>query len=229
MPSLQRGSVVKKNGRWQARWYDADGNRRSRSGFATKTAAREWLDDQVKEVSALRRGVLLPAHRPQTVNELLDVFVDKHGHTLDPQTLRIDKSSLNHARNAFGDRPPRLAQPARAGGLAARDRRGFPASHIPAAPAGAAMGVARSLVTRDASGGSRIRSCAGTNGATFSRSSRGTRSRRSPRSCIRGSARSRSSPSVAACGRRSSPVCTAPTSTGRTDCFGSSGATPTDC
>ena len=42
--------------RLACRWVDENGARRSRSGFPTKTAAREWLDDQVKEVAALRRG-----------------------------------------------------------------------------------------------------------------------------------------------------------------------------
>ncbi len=51
-----------------------------------------------------------------------------------------------------------------------------------AVPAGVGVGMARGLVTRDASVGSRIRSGGGMNAATCSRSSRGRTSRRSPTS-----------------------------------------------
>src|ERR1035437_7305116 len=107
MPSVQRGSVVRKGDGWQARWYDEAGVRRSRAGFVTKTAGREWLDTQVKEVAALQRGELLPQRdRPQTVDALLDVFLDKHGRTVDPTTKRKLDAQLRKARAEFGDRVP---------------------------------------------------------------------------------------------------------------------------
>jgi integrase len=92
---------------YQARWRDENGDQRGRGGFETKTAAREWLDAKLDEIQALRDGAAIPvSHRPTSVNALLDMFEDKHGRTLDPLTLRTDKSSLKHARRAFGDRHP---------------------------------------------------------------------------------------------------------------------------
>ena len=97
MPSTQRGSVVKKNGAWQARWYDDNGNRKSRAGFATKTAAREWLDDQVKEVAALRRGDLPTLRRQNmpTLAELVDEYLDQHN--AEANTLRTLRARLRYA------------------------------------------------------------------------------------------------------------------------------------
>lgn len=108
LPSVQRGQVVKRGPRsYQARWYDENGKQHGRGGFETKTAARKWLDGKIDEITALRRGDAIPiSHRPATVNALLDVFIDKHGRTLDPLTLRTDVSMLKHARRAFGDRHP---------------------------------------------------------------------------------------------------------------------------
>lgn len=107
MPARQRGSVDRHGLGWRARWLDQDGARRSRGGFQTKTAAADYLDTKVKEVVALRRGDLLPAeHRPQTVNALLDVFLQKHGATIDPATVRKLTRQLKRARETFGDRHP---------------------------------------------------------------------------------------------------------------------------
>jgi hypothetical protein len=56
MPSVQRGSVVKKGKTWAARYYDEEGVRRFRGAFCTRSEAREWVDAKVKEVAALRSG-----------------------------------------------------------------------------------------------------------------------------------------------------------------------------
>jgi hypothetical protein len=52
MPSTQRGQVVKLAGSWGARWYDDNGERQRQAGFATKSAARQWLGGKVDEVNA---------------------------------------------------------------------------------------------------------------------------------------------------------------------------------
>jgi len=107
MPSVQRGSVVRKDRKWGARWYDDGGVRRFRGGFETKSAAREWLDSKVDDVAALRRGEIIPvAHRPQTVDALLDAFLEKHGATVDPATKRKLERQLKQARSEFGNRHP---------------------------------------------------------------------------------------------------------------------------
>lgn len=108
MPSIQQGQVFKRGRLWHARWYDENGQRRQRGGFDTKTEAREWVDSKVDEVAALRRGdALLPAgKRPQTVDVLLDLFLAKHGRTVDAATKRKLERQLRHARAAFGARHP---------------------------------------------------------------------------------------------------------------------------
>jgi integrase len=103
MPSTQRGSVVKRGTRWGARWYDEQGERRFRGGFETKSAAREWLDDKVDEVEALRRGERpRPAEIP-TVSVLIDSFLAAH--EVDSATATKLGYQLAHAKTAFGDTP----------------------------------------------------------------------------------------------------------------------------
>src|SRR4051794_11085909 len=107
MPARQSGSVVKRGATWQARYRDESGAQRGEGGFATKTAAREWLNGKLDEVVALRRGDAIPvAHRPRTVSALLDIFEERHGKNIDPATLRTVKSCLRHARGEFGGRHP---------------------------------------------------------------------------------------------------------------------------
>jgi hypothetical protein len=56
MPARQRGSTVRRGKAWGVRYYDETGARCFRSGFETKTEAREWLDSHLGMVEALRRG-----------------------------------------------------------------------------------------------------------------------------------------------------------------------------
>lgn len=104
MPSLQRGSVVKKNGKWQARWYDANGARKSRAGFATKSEAWQWLAPKMEEVVALRRGDPTPLRRREmpTLNELVAEFLNQH--IAEDNTIATLRQRLKHATVAFGDR-----------------------------------------------------------------------------------------------------------------------------
>ncbi|MBX6369889.1 MAG: tyrosine-type recombinase/integrase [Rhodospirillales bacterium] len=107
MPAKQRGSVVKRGSKWGVRYYDENGVRRSPSGFPTKTAAAEWLTAKLDEIAALRRGEAIPvANRPQTVDALLDLFLAKHGATVDPATHRKLTRQLRQARAEFGSRRP---------------------------------------------------------------------------------------------------------------------------
>jgi integrase len=108
MPSVQRGQVFRLAGSWGVRWYDENGKRQRASGFATKSEAREWVDNKVEEVASLRRGdTFTPAScRPQTVEALIDLFLERHGRTIDPSTEKKLRAQLKHARAAFGDRHP---------------------------------------------------------------------------------------------------------------------------
>lgn len=105
MPSVQRGSVVRKGRGWQARWYDENDVRRAQAGFATKSATREWVDATVKEVAALRRGDLPALRRrgPVTFDELADEYVAQHPGA--PNTVRGLAGWLVPARRKFGGMP----------------------------------------------------------------------------------------------------------------------------
>jgi integrase len=96
MPSVQRGSVVKR-GTWLARYRDENGNEKSQGGFATKSAAREWLDDKVKEVAALRRGDLRELRRQKmpTLAELVDEFLSQHA--AEDSTIGALRTRLRYA------------------------------------------------------------------------------------------------------------------------------------
>ncbi|MBA2385256.1 MAG: tyrosine-type recombinase/integrase [Actinobacteria bacterium] len=108
MPSGQHGSVVKFGASWGVRFYDEAGGRRRQAGFRTKTEAREWLDRKLAEVAALRRGdrFVPTRERPQTVDALLDGFLERHGPKVDAATARKLRAQLKHARATFGDRHP---------------------------------------------------------------------------------------------------------------------------
>jgi integrase len=108
MPAKQRGRLEKlPSGRWSVRFYDENGVRQRQGGFETKTEAAEWLGRRLDEIQALRRGELVAmSHRPQTVNALLDAFLERHGVTVDSATKRKLERQLKHARAAFGGRHP---------------------------------------------------------------------------------------------------------------------------
>jgi integrase len=108
MPAKQHGRVERlPSSRWSARWYDENGKRQRQGGFETKSAARGWLDNKINEVLALRRGDLIPStDRPETVDLLLDLFLERHGRTVDRATKRKLTAELRKARAEFGDRHP---------------------------------------------------------------------------------------------------------------------------
>jgi integrase len=103
MPSIQRGSTVKRGRLWGARWYDETGARRFQGGFETRSAAREFVDDKVEEVAALRRGDLPRPSQIPTVAGLVDAFLAAH--EVDQATTDKLRYQLAHAKAAFGEKP----------------------------------------------------------------------------------------------------------------------------
>jgi hypothetical protein len=97
MPASQRGETVRLGGGWGVRYYDENGTRRRQGGFATKSAAREWLDSKVDEIVALRRGDPSALRRRElpTLAELVEEFL--HQHNAEPNTLRTLKARLRYA------------------------------------------------------------------------------------------------------------------------------------
>jgi integrase len=105
MPAKQKGRVEKlPSGRWSARWYDENGKRQRQGGFETKSAARDWLDNKVKGVAALRRGDPAAVARAEaiTVDEAIDRFLAQH--EVDPATHAKLTRELKQAKQAFGTR-----------------------------------------------------------------------------------------------------------------------------
>lgn len=107
MPAKQRGGAQKIGKAWRASWYDADGIRRTKSGFPTKTAATDHAKAEVEKVAKIRSGEIAPdSERPTTVDELLDLFLERHGSRVDPATKRTLVTRLKLARPTFGTRKP---------------------------------------------------------------------------------------------------------------------------
>jgi integrase len=148
--------VTKRGARWEARYRDEEGKRRSLGGFPSKTAAWDWLTPVVDEVEALRRGEVIPNRdRPQTVDALVDEFLERHGRRIDPATKRKLTAQLRHARSEFGNR--RLDDLRRVELEDWRDQLPAGSRHdvFRAFRQMLAWGLERGLVTRNASAGIR--------------------------------------------------------------------------
>jgi integrase len=104
MPAIQRGQAYRLGpNRWGLRYYDADGTRRRKSPFPSKSAAlahyREVVEPQL-------RGD--PAPVPElTLAELVPVYLERHGAAVRPRTIATLCERLRHAVVAFGDVPLR--------------------------------------------------------------------------------------------------------------------------
>jgi integrase len=157
MPSSQRGQVYKTPaGTWGARYYDETNERKRQGGFATKSEAGDWLRRRLDEVLALRRGELIAVeHRPQTVAALLDLFLERHGATVDGATKRKLKQQVKHARAAFGDRHPDSLHRLELEDWRATLSPGSRHDVFRAFRQALSWATARSLATRDASAGIR--------------------------------------------------------------------------
>jgi integrase len=97
MPSVQRGSVVKRGRRWGARWYDETDRRRFQGGFETRSAARAFVDTKVEEVTALRRGDPSAIRRREmpTFGQLVDEYLGQHN--AEANTIRTLTARLRYA------------------------------------------------------------------------------------------------------------------------------------
>ncbi len=97
--SSQRGQIFRAPaGSWAIRYYEANGHRRQKHGFRSKSEARTALED------ALRRVRLGPLHRPNvTLRELVTAYLGQHEAA--PSTLVWLRENLRPALDAFGDEP----------------------------------------------------------------------------------------------------------------------------
>ncbi len=97
MPAETRGSVFKtRTGGYGIRWPE-DGRRPQRTGFATKTEARRWFEENV--APRLRRSAPSPEI---TFDAFCKLFLDRHGAIVAPSTKRTLEERLAPAREQFG-------------------------------------------------------------------------------------------------------------------------------
>jgi hypothetical protein len=104
MPATQRGQAYRLGPhRWGLRYYDANGQRRRKSPFPSKTAA---LDHYRNVIEPELRGDPVPM--PEiTLVELVDLFLERHAASVRPRTIKILHERLAYATRAFGDVPLR--------------------------------------------------------------------------------------------------------------------------
>jgi integrase len=104
MPAIQRGQAYRLGpNRWGLRYYDADGVRRRRSPFPSKSAALAHFRDVIEP--QLRGD---PAPMPElTLAELVRVYLERHGAVVCPRTIATLRERLRHAVAAYGDVPLR--------------------------------------------------------------------------------------------------------------------------
>jgi integrase len=102
MPPVQRGQAYRLGaGRWGLRYYDADGERRRKSPFPTKSAAIAFYRDVIEPQL---RGE--PTAMPElTLAELVALYLERHAATVRPRTIVTLRERLVHATRAFGDVP----------------------------------------------------------------------------------------------------------------------------
>lgn len=94
MPAKQAGQIDGKPGDYRLRWYDVDGNRRTKRGFATKSKAREWFRENVEH--ALGRPASI---NPEiTLSEFIVLYLDRHAATgVREATIDTLRERLRHA------------------------------------------------------------------------------------------------------------------------------------
>jgi hypothetical protein len=100
MPPVQRGQAYKlAPSKWGLRYYDADGIRRRKSPFPTKSAALAHYRDHIEPQL---RGE--PTAAPDlTLAAFIDVYLERHAASVRPRTIATLRDRLRHATIAFGD------------------------------------------------------------------------------------------------------------------------------
>jgi integrase len=99
MPAEARGHVRKlPSGRWQIRWYDHEGRRRSGGAFASKTEALNHYRDVVEPELYGRPA----ARRDLTYSDLVETFLDRHAIIAKPRTIAELRWRLKQTEAKFG-------------------------------------------------------------------------------------------------------------------------------
>jgi integrase len=97
MPSVQRGQIKKNaGGSWSYRYYDANGKRQQKGGFATRSEAAAVLTETLEGV---RMGPLA-RRRELTVRDLVDEYLEQH--IAEANTIATLTHRLKHVTKTFG-------------------------------------------------------------------------------------------------------------------------------
>lgn len=104
MPPIQRGQAYKlAPGKWGLRYYDAEGRRRRKSPFPSKSAALTHYRDTIEPQL---RGEAVPL--PElTLGEFVPIFLERHAAGVRPRTIDALRWRLGVASEAFGGVPLR--------------------------------------------------------------------------------------------------------------------------
>jgi integrase len=99
MPAIQRGQAYRLGpNRWGLRWYDAEGRRRRKSPFPSKSAALAHYRDVIEP--ELRGEIVMPE---LTLSELVELYLERHAAVVRPRTIQTLRERLRHAESAFGN------------------------------------------------------------------------------------------------------------------------------
>jgi integrase len=103
MPPVQRGHARKlPSGKWQLRYYEADGTRKTGGTFQSKSAAMQHYRDAIEP----RLNGTEPV--PElTLSELVELYLERHAAVVRPRTITTLRERLVHATRAYGDVPLR--------------------------------------------------------------------------------------------------------------------------
>jgi integrase len=122
MPATQRGHARRlPSGKWQLRYYDSEGKRKTGGVFTSKSAALQHYRDVIEPQLDDGTG---PETPPQTFAELADVYVQRFQTIRSPRTVRSLNERLARPLRAYGDTP--LADLERMGGTLADFRATVP-------------------------------------------------------------------------------------------------------
>jgi integrase len=113
MPATQRGHARRlPSGKWQLRYYDAEGNRKTGGVFTSKTTALDHYRDVI--VPRLNGDPEEEEPLELTLAELVEVYLGRHAVTRRGRTIGTLRQRLRYATRDYGDVP--LAELERMGG-----------------------------------------------------------------------------------------------------------------
>jgi hypothetical protein len=99
MPAIQRGHARKlPSGKWQLRYYDADGARHTGGTFPSKSAAMQHYRGSIEP--RLNGAEPVPE---LTLSELVELYLERHAAVVRPRTITTLRERLVHATRAYGD------------------------------------------------------------------------------------------------------------------------------